>query len=61
DSSQARSTACNAQSAPSFICGFIVISLSYYLAKKFGYFPVVIGSIVLAFLNAFYASRTMGK
>ncbi len=61
DSSQARSTACNAQSAPSFICGFIVISLSYYLAQKFGYFPVVISSIVLAFLNAFYASRTMEK
>lgn len=59
DSSQARSTAWNAQLAPSYFCGFAVISLSYYLAQNFGYFPVVIGSIALAFFNGVYASKVI--
>ena len=59
DSSQARSTAWNAQLAPSYFCGFAVISLSYYLAQNFGYFPVVIGSIALAFFNGIYASKVI--
>lgn len=61
DGTQARSTAFNAQTAPGFLCAYPAISISYYLAQSIGYFPIVLGSIIIAFFNAFYANSKIKK
>lgn len=59
EGTQATSTAYNVQTSVGFICGFPAISLSYFLAQHLGYFEVVLGSIIIAFLNAFYARKVI--
>lgn len=55
----APATAYNAQTAIGFVFGFIVVSLSYYLAQMLGYFVVTAGSILIAFFAAFLATRAV--
>lgn len=59
EGTRATSTTYNAQTSVGFICGFPAISLSYFLAQHLGYFEVVLGSIIIAFLNAFYACKVI--
>lgn len=55
----APATAYNAQAAIGFVFGFIVVSLSFYLAQMLGYFVVTTGSIFIAFFAAFLATRAV--
>lgn len=55
----APATAYNAQTAIGFVFGFIVVSLTFYLAQTFGYFVVTMGSILIAFFAAFLATRSV--
>ncbi|EJB6559693.1 MFS transporter [Salmonella enterica] len=55
----APATAYNAQTAIGFVFGFIVVSLSFYLAQMLGYFVVTTGSILIAFFAAFLAIRAI--
>ncbi|HCM1919252.1 TPA: MFS transporter [Salmonella enterica subsp. salamae serovar 28:r:e,n,z15] len=57
--SVAPATAYNAQTAIGFVFGFIVVSLSFYLAQMLGYFLVTTGSIFIAFISAILATRTI--
>ncbi|MBE8612973.1 MULTISPECIES: MFS transporter [Morganellaceae] len=55
----APATAYNTQTAIGFVFGFIVVSLSFYLAQTLGYFVVTTGSILIAFLAALLAIRAV--
>ncbi|ECT8099162.1 hypothetical protein BSD17_05475 [Salmonella enterica subsp. enterica serovar Java] len=55
----APATAYNAQTAIGFVFGFIVVSLSFYLAQMVGYFVVTTSSILIAFFAAFLATRAV--
>lgn len=55
----APATAYNAQTAIGFVFGFIVVSLSFYLAQMLGYFVVTTSSILIAFFAAFLATRAV--
>lgn len=57
--SVAPATAYNAQTAIGFVFGFIVVSLSFYLAQTWGYFVITTGSIAIAFFAAFLATRVV--
>ena len=49
------STAYNAQAAVGFILGFLVVSMSLYLAQQFGYFMVSAVSISIAFFATIFS------
>ncbi len=57
--SVAPATAYNTQTAIGFVFGFIVVSLSFYLAQTWGYFVITTGSIAIAFFAAFLATRVV--
>lgn len=55
----APATAYNSQTAIGFVFGYIVVSLSLYLAQTWGYFVITTGSIVIAFFAAFLATKAV--